>query len=167
MSFAGTRRRTDEASPGGITAPSTCPATARPVPGAQFLGAYEVMGPWTNEKGEPWTGVSNGDPGRTSSEPAPLHPDQRLKTSRLFVIHPKQCRSASARGLMLPDSAVEFPLSESATVRPRQPSPDASAFMRSKSNAEPQIGCAHTTSSPGQLRIQIRASQLRLRRRSD
>ncbi|MBL0160359.1 MAG: hypothetical protein IPP47_25250 [Bryobacterales bacterium] len=24
------------------------------------LGPYEVLGPWKNEKGEPWTGVSNG-----------------------------------------------------------------------------------------------------------
>lgn len=25
-----------------------------------ILGPYEVLGPWKNEKGEPWTGVSNG-----------------------------------------------------------------------------------------------------------
>jgi xylan 1,4-beta-xylosidase len=27
-----------------------------------ILGPYEVLGPWKNEKGEPWTGVSNGKP---------------------------------------------------------------------------------------------------------
>jgi len=27
-----------------------------------IMGPYEVVGPWTNEKGEPWTGVSNGKP---------------------------------------------------------------------------------------------------------
>ena len=27
-----------------------------------ILGPYEVLGPWMNEKGEPWTGVSNGKP---------------------------------------------------------------------------------------------------------
>jgi xylan 1,4-beta-xylosidase len=27
-----------------------------------ILGPYEVLGPWKNEKGEPWTGVSNGRP---------------------------------------------------------------------------------------------------------
>jgi xylan 1,4-beta-xylosidase len=27
-----------------------------------ILGPYEVLGPWTNEKGEPWTGISNGKP---------------------------------------------------------------------------------------------------------
>lgn len=27
-----------------------------------ILGPYEVLGPWKNEKGEPWTGVSNGQP---------------------------------------------------------------------------------------------------------
>jgi xylan 1,4-beta-xylosidase len=27
-----------------------------------ILGPYEVLGPWRNEKGEPWTGVSNGRP---------------------------------------------------------------------------------------------------------
>jgi hypothetical protein len=27
-----------------------------------ILGPYEVLGPWLNEKGEPWTGVSNGKP---------------------------------------------------------------------------------------------------------
>lgn len=29
---------------------------------AGILGPYEVLGPWKNEKGEPWTGVSNGKP---------------------------------------------------------------------------------------------------------
>ena len=27
-----------------------------------ILGPYEVLGPWKNERGEPWTGVSNGRP---------------------------------------------------------------------------------------------------------
>ena len=27
-----------------------------------ILGPFEVLGPWKNEKGEPWTGVSNGKP---------------------------------------------------------------------------------------------------------
>jgi xylan 1,4-beta-xylosidase len=27
-----------------------------------ILGPYQVLGPWKNEKGEPWTGVSNGRP---------------------------------------------------------------------------------------------------------
>jgi hypothetical protein len=29
---------------------------------ANILGPYEVLGPWLNEKGEPWTGISNGKP---------------------------------------------------------------------------------------------------------
>lgn len=29
---------------------------------SNILGPYEVLGPWKNEKGEPWTGVSNGKP---------------------------------------------------------------------------------------------------------
>ncbi|MGQ9633127.1 MAG: family 43 glycosylhydrolase [Bryobacteraceae bacterium] len=29
---------------------------------SNILGPYEVVGPWKNEKGEPWTGVSNGKP---------------------------------------------------------------------------------------------------------
>jgi hypothetical protein len=29
---------------------------------SSILGPYEVVGPWKNEKGEPWTGVSNGKP---------------------------------------------------------------------------------------------------------
>jgi xylan 1,4-beta-xylosidase len=29
---------------------------------SDILGPYELAGPWKNEKGEPWTGVSNGTP---------------------------------------------------------------------------------------------------------
>jgi len=29
---------------------------------SDILGPYELVGPWKNEKGEPWTGVSNGTP---------------------------------------------------------------------------------------------------------
>jgi xylan 1,4-beta-xylosidase len=29
---------------------------------AEILGPYELVGPWTDEKGEPWKGLSNGHP---------------------------------------------------------------------------------------------------------
>ena len=29
---------------------------------AEILGPYELVGPWMNEKGEPWKGLSNGHP---------------------------------------------------------------------------------------------------------